>query len=58
MTINTLMTNDPCGLNSLVVNFNVKTCDVYGSGNVTPRSEISIENICSLGSQDIRGGVT
>ena len=44
-----------CGLNSLVVNFNVKPHDVW-EGDMTTRSEI--ENIHSLGFRDIRAGVT
>ena len=47
-----------CGLNSLVLDFNVKPRDIYGSGNVIIRSEISIEKICSLRFQDIKEGVT
>ena len=47
-----------CGLNSLMVCFNVKTCVIYGSGNVITRSEIFIQNIRSLGFRDIREGVT
>jgi hypothetical protein len=47
-----------CALNSLIVCFNVKPRDVYGSGNVITRSEISIQNIRSLGLWDIREGVT
>ena len=31
--------DDACGLNSLVDNFNVKTCDVW-KANVTTRKEI------------------
>ena len=40
--------------NSLVVYFNVKTCDIWEE-NVIIKSEISIENAHSLGFQDIRG---
>ena len=46
-----------CGLNSLVVCFDVKTCDITG-GDVTTRSEIETKNICFLGFQDMREGVT
>ena len=46
-----------CGLNSLVVYFNVKTCDLH-EGNVTIWSEIETKNINSLGFWDIGKVVT
>ena len=46
-----------CGLNSLVVYFNVQTRDVR-EGNVIAKSEIWTKNIHSLGFQDIGEGVT
>ena len=46
-----------CGLNSLVVYFNVNAHDIW-EGNVIIRSDISFENIFSLGFQDEREGVT
>jgi hypothetical protein len=41
----------------MCVVWNVKTHDLW-EGNVTTMSEIKTENICSLGFQDIREGVT
>ena len=46
-----------CGLNTLVVYFNVET-HVYERRNVTIRSEIETMNIRSLGFRDVREGVT
>ena len=47
-----------CGLHSLVVFYNVETHTIYGEGNVTTRSEISIKNkFRSLRFWDIREGV-
>jgi hypothetical protein len=45
------------GLDYLVVSLNVKTHDIW-EVNVTRRSEVSTENICSLGFHDIRREVT
>ena len=46
-----------CGLNSLVVYFNVKTHDVW-EGDMPTRSEIQTKKIYSLRFWDIREGVT
>ena len=46
-----------CGLDSLVVYFNVKLRDIW-EGNMTIRSEIWTEDIHPLGFQDIREGIT
>ena len=43
-----------CGLNYVVDFFNVKTYDIWEE-NMTIRIDIYIENIHSLGFQDIRG---
>ena len=41
----------------LVIYFNVKTRDIW-KGNLTTRSEVYTENLCSRWFQDIRKGVT
>ena len=46
-----------CGLNSLAVYFDVKTCDIC-KGNVTLNTEIQIDHIHSLGFWIISKGVT
>jgi hypothetical protein len=43
--------------NSLVDCFNIKTCGMW-KGNVTSSMQIVIENVCSLGFWDIRGGIS